>query len=440
MKVLMFGWEFPPFASGGLGTACYGLTKGLKNNNIDVIFVMPRLPENISSEHVELISAHNTTDNIYSDINLNENVSEVIKINSILRPYMTANEYEEKFSKTIKDVSINKNNQLNQKNNKIIKNETNSVYGQNLFEEVWRYRQTGIDLAKKKQFDIIHCHDWMTYGAGIEAKKATGKPLVLHIHATEFDRTGDNPNQYVYELEKEGFMNADKILAVSNFTKNKVIKHYNISPDKIEVVHNAVEWSKEDLLEEPSQIPLNKKIILFLGRITIQKGPDWFLYTAKKVAEYDKDAMFIVAGSGDMEHFMIKKAAELGLSNKILFAGFLKGKDIDKAYRMAKLYVMPSISEPFGITPLESMRNGTPVLISKQSGVSEVVRHCLKADFWDINDMSNKIISTLKYTPLHQQLKDEGLKEVRKFSWNKPAKICKDIYHNILNNGGKIKW
>jgi glycogen synthase len=428
-----------------LGTACYGLTKGLKNNGVDVTFVMPKSFDEHSHEHVELVSANQAAAEILNDLELKEEyLNEIIKVNSPLTPYMT----QEQYSYALSKLSKNKNIREILSNKLSSVNQDNSVYGQNLFQEVWRYRQSGSIIAKKKQFDVIHCHDWMTYGAGIEAKRVSGKPLILHIHATEFDRTGGHPNQYVYDLEKEGFMNADKILAVSNFTKNKVIEHYGISSDKVEVVHNAVEWENEDKFETDSKIPKDKKVVLFLGRITIQKGPDWFLSAAKKVADYDPNVMFVVAGSGDMEHFMINKAAELGLGDKMLFAGFLKGKDIDKAYKMADLYVMPSISEPFGITPLESMRNGTPVLISKQSGVSEVIRHCLKTDFWDVNDMANKMISALQYSQLHEQLRDEGLKEVRNFSWNIPAKKCVDAYNKVLNSsfsnlltqGGIIRW
>lgn len=430
MKVLMFGWEFPPLSSGGLGTACMGLTKGLKNHNVDVIFVMPKVPSNIGSGHVDLVSA---ADVMIRDEHghMKDIIEDIIEIDSPLTPYMTNEEYKEKL-KSMPDVNVPRSSIVFSKST-----EMNSIYGQGLFNEVWRYRMKSRLVAMGKEFDVIHCHDWMTYGAGIEAKKVSGKPLVMHIHATEFDRTGNNPNPYVYNLEKEGFENADKILAVSNFTRNTVIDHYGIDPGKIDVVHNAVEFTNYN--EKSLKIASDDKVVLFLGRITIQKGPDWFLYTARKVLDYYPNAKFVIAGSGDMHPFIIHKAAELGMADKVLFAGFLKGTDIDRAYKMADLYVMPSISEPFGITPLESMRNGTPVLISKQSGVSEVISHCLKADFWDIDDMANKIIGVLEHSSLHKELQTNGKREVLKFNWNDPAKKCLNAYNSVIDEYNRKK-
>jgi glycogen synthase len=412
MKVLMLGWEFPPFNSGGLGTACKGLTKGLSNENVDVTFVLPKAKGVAKSDHVNLIVANN----VYLD-SKNDKIS-FLEVNSLLVPYITTDEYLERY---------------NEVNSTEIKhgtmNSEDDIYGKNLYEEVHRYSQKMELISKLEDFDLIHAHDWMTYPAGIVAKKATGKPLVCHIHATEFDRTGGNVNQYVYNIEREGFHNADKIIAVSNLTKNKVVEHYGVNPDKIEVVHNAVEFNE---YEPESCIKKDDKVVLFLGRITIQKGPEYFLYAAKRVLDMDPNVKFVVAGSGDMEGFMINEAARLGIGNKMLFTGFLRGKDIDRAYKMADLYVMPSVSEPFGITPLESMRNGTPVLISKNSGVSEVLNHCLKVDFWDIDQMSNKILATLKYGALHKELKDNGYKEVHTFNWNSPAKKCVNVYNSVL--------
>jgi glycosyltransferase involved in cell wall biosynthesis len=272
----------------------------------------------------------------------------------------------------------------------------------------------------------------MTYKAGIEAKKASGKPLVIHVHATEFDRTGGNGvNQHVYNIEKHGMERADRIITVSQFTKDKVMHHYGIDPNKIDVVHNAVEFTDYDFSNEEFKIKEQDKVVLFLGRITLQKGPDYFVYAAKKCLEVDPNIKFIVAGSGDMERFMIEKAAELGIGDKMLFMGFLRGRDIDRAYRMADVYVMPSVSEPFGITPLEAMRNQTPVIISKQSGVSEVINHCLKVDFWDIDKMANQILGLLHYKECHEELRYHGSREVRKFDWNIPAQKCIDIYNKV---------
>jgi len=411
VKVLMFGWEFPPFNKGGLGVACYGLTKGLSNKGVSTIFVIPKAPKSAKGEHVKLIVASNI-----------KNVT-IREVGSPMVAYMAPDEYNER----VRNLLLYGKSKGD-----------SDIYGSDLFQEVERYALRARKIALNEDFDVIHAHDWMTYKAGIEAKKATGKPLVVHIHATEFDRTGGNGvNQYVYDIEKEGFEAADVICAVSNFTKNKLVEHYGINPGKIHVVHNAVEFTNFD--EHVPKIADNEKVVLFLGRITLQKGPDYFVEAAKKVLEKDPNVKFIVAGSGDMLPKMIEMVAERGLSRKMLFAGFLRGKDIDRAYKMADLYVMPSVSEPFGITPLEAMRNGTPVLISKQSGVSEVIQNCLKVDFWDIDEMANKILAVLKYAPLHTCLKEEGCREVLKFNWDEPAQKCIDAYNKAIqtNNGGR---
>ena len=393
MKVLMFGWEFPPYSSGGLGTACYGLTKSLSKQNVDITFVLPYTPNASEHDFINIISTH----------------IKIKPIKSILSPYLTSQSYHK-----VKDNKYQAR-----------------IYGDNLFEEVYRYSEEAKRIALEEDFGIIHCHDWMTFKAGINAKRIKNKPLIVHVHSTEFDRTGGNSiNQYVYDAEKEGMKYADAVIAVSNFTKNKITQHYGINPNKINVVYNAVE-PKGDNAGEIFEIKRYNKIVLFLGRITLQKGPDYLLYAAKKVLDYDNNVIFIIAGSGDMEEFLIEKAAELGISKNVLFTGFLQGDDVDKSYKMADLYVMPSVSEPFGITALEAMRNGTPVLISKQSGVSEVIQHCLTADFWDVDDIANKILAALCYKTLHESLKEHGSMEVKKFNWDLPARKCIDIYNKL---------
>ena len=369
MKVLMFGWEFPPYSSGGLGTACHGLTKGLSNKNIQVTFVMPKAEGEIGKTHVKLkIAGVDKTDKAEkTGVNNIINSLNIKTVPSLLVPYADSGSYSQRYQKYWQ-YHRNKN--------------SSSIYSQNIYEEVKRYAQIGAEIAKTEPHDIIHCHDWMTYPAGIAAKNVSGKPFVIHVHATEFDRTGDNPNPYIYEIEKKGMEEADRIIAVSQFTKNKIVEHYSINPDKITVVHNAVEFNDNRFDKAAEKICKDDKIVLFLGRITIQKGPDWFLKAAKRVLEFRPNVKFLVAGSGDMEGYMIEEAAKLGIADKVLFTGFLKGKDVDKIYSMADLYVMPSISEPFGITPLEAMRNNTPVLISKQSGVSEVINNALKVDYF----------------------------------------------------------
>ena len=303
-------------------------------------------------------------------------------------------------------------------------------YSSSLIEEVKRYAENAYEIAEGEDFEVIHAHDWLTYEAGIIAKEVSKKPLVVHVHATEWDRTGGNGvNSVVYEIEKRGMEKADLIIAVSNFTKEKIVKYYGINSNKIVVVHNAVEKFADRSYDFP--IKENKKIVLFLGRITIQKGPDYFIYMSKIVSEHIKDVKFVVVGDGDMKRFMIDKAGEMGILDKYLFTGFLRGEDIQKAYQIADVYVMPSVSEPFGITPLESIANGTPSLISKQSGVSEVVGHALKTDFWDVEEMANKIICLLKYKELLSCLRENGLREVKKFNWDNVADKCIELYKQV---------
>jgi len=332
------------------------------------------------------------------------------RVRSILQPYMNSQDYKKSMSKS----------------------PTLGIYGSTLFDEVYRYTLAAEKVAQEEDFDVVHCHDWMTFGAGIRAKSKKNKPLVLHVHSTELDRTGGHqPNQHVYDLERNGMHKADKIIAVSKFTKNKITSHYGVPPEKIKVVHNGVGPSSH-AHDENFEIKKNDKIVLFLGRLTLQKGPDYFVYAVKKILEYEKNVKFVIAGSGDMEPFIIEKAAELGIADKVLFAGFLNQNDVERAYKMADVYVMPSVSEPFGITALEAMKNKTPALVSNQSGVAEVIRHCLKIDFWDINEMSSKIISLLRYKPLHETLKENAYFEVKKFDWDVPAEKCIEVYNEVI--------
>ncbi len=405
MNVLMFGWEFPPMSSGGLGTACYGLTRGLSNQGVKVSFVLPYVAENAEAEYVKLIPTNGL-----------QRVK-MIGINSSLHAYITSSQYQISMLKFKSDSKQRK------------------LYGADLYQEVYRFSLKAAMIAEFEDFDIIHCHDWMTYFAGIKARDVSGKPLVIHVHATEFDRTGGNVNQVVYDIEKEGMHAADMIMAVSNFTKEKIITHYDIDPDKVVVVHNAVDLKYTNYGED-FKVGGKDKIVLFLGRLTLQKGPDYFIQAAKKCLELDPNIKFIIAGTGDMEGYIVEKAAELGIADRVLFAGFVSDEDLDKMYQMADVYVMPSVSEPFGITPLEAMKNGTPVIISKQSGVSEVIDHCLKVDFWDIDQLVDRIMAVLSYEELNKELKYHGSTEIKKFNWNEPAKKCIDVYNHVL--GGLI--
>jgi glycosyltransferase involved in cell wall biosynthesis len=403
IKVLMFGWEFPPYYSGGLGTACYGLTKGLSNNNIDVTFVMPQGPEDIHSNHVKLIVASN----------LKKYTIKVRKFKTLLRPYLSEESYSQEYQRYIESR----------------KGVTKPLYGKDIYEEVYRLALSARAIALSEDYDIIHCHDWMTFPAGMEAKKVTGKPLIVHIHATEFDRTGGNGvNQYVYDMERQGMEAADRIITVSEFVKLNVIKNYGIPESKVVIIHNGIDY----YVPQKFDIRKNEKVVLFLGRLTLQKGPDYFIEAAKKVLDYDYDVKFIIFGTGDMEPRLIQRVAELGIGNNVLFGGFVTGSEVDKAFQLADLYVMPSVSEPFGLTPLEALRNNVPVIISKQSGVSEVLRNALKVDFWDVDELANKIISVINYRALHHELQHHGALEVQTFNWNIPAQKCINVYNQLM--------
>ena len=402
LKVLMFGWEFPPYNSGGLGTACAGLTQALSLEDAQIIFVLPKKMD-VKSNGVKFLFAQ------WPD-------SKLIQFDSLLTPYSTPKKY-------LKDKS------------KIKK----AGYGMGIFEEVLRYAEYAREIAKELDFDVIHAHDWLAFKAGIEAKKISGKPLVVHIHSTEFDRTGgSNINGDIYSIEKEGMEMADKVIVVSQFTKSMVIKNYGISQDKIHVIHNGINID-DYTLKNFELGPLGKlkevgyKIVLFVGRLTIQKGPDYFIKAAKKVLDFNKKVFFLVVGSGDLERQVIQQSAELGISDRVLFAGFLRGDELLRVYKMADCFVLSSVSEPFGITALESIINGTPVILSKQSGVSEVLSHALKVDFWDTDEMAAKILSVLNYDALHLSLRKNALEEIKKSSWQEAAKQCLSVYREVLD-------
>jgi glycosyltransferase involved in cell wall biosynthesis len=408
----MFGWEFPPHNSGGLGVACFGLSRALSRQNADIIFVLPqKIPA--AADFMRVVFPENYLSR--KNIRKSRLASDLL-----LHAYVTSQEYKEQLEK----VSLLKGVM---------------TYAQDLYSEVRRYGLMARTIAKKESFDVIHAHDWLSFPAGIEAKKVSGKPLIVHVHATEFDRCGGpDINRRVFEIEKEGLEKADGIIAISEFVKNNIIQNYGADPKKIRVIHNGVD--EEDYAADPGMHEgleafkkAGQKIVLFLGRITIQKGPDYFIEAASIVLRYNPKVIFLVAGSGDMERQMIRKAAELGIADKVIFTGFLRGKEWLQVFRAADLFVMPSVSEPFGLVALESMVNGTPVLISKQSGVSEVARNVLKTDFWDTEEMANKILAVLGSEGLPAVLKKEGYFEARTISWSEAAKKCLEFYNQLAH-------
>lgn len=396
----MFGWEFPPHNSGGLGVACQGLAFGLAHNGVEIEFVLPRALE-LDQSTIKFSFAN------IKNIKLKG-------VNTLLYPYITSGIYSDVLARV-----------------------QSKLYGSTLLEEVLRYAQEGGRIASSSHADINHAHDWLSFGAGIEAAKANGKPLVVHVHATEFDRTGGNSvDQRVYDIEREGMEKANRVIAVSGYTKNILMKHYGIPKDKISVVHNGIDPTQYNLsaLQNGGLYEMKKlgyKIVLFVGRITLQKGVDYLLGAAQRVLKYNPKVIFVIAGSGDMQHQIIEQTASLGLSGNVLFAGFLRGDALSEVYKTADLFVMPSVSEPFGLTALEAALHGTPVLVSKQSGVSEVLTHTLQCDFWDREEMANKILGVVTHGALHSTLSQNGKKQAFDNSWDKAAQKVTQIYQEI---------
>jgi glycosyltransferase involved in cell wall biosynthesis len=428
MKVFMLGWEFPPFISGGLGTACYGLTKALDQMGVQITFVLPTAVQSQYATHVRLISP-TMQQPISTSVKVHQLKNVTFRtISSPLQPYSTADSYQKKIEESISKMQASQG--------RAGKFAGTLDYSGDMYAEVQRYAELAVRLAANEEFDVIHAHDWMTYPAGAAVARATGKPLVVHVHSTEFDRSGEHVNQMIYDIERMGMYAADRVIAVSYLTRSIVISRYGISGDKVEVVYNGVERNGNSLHVGDTTIKKDEKIVLFLGRITMQKGPDYFLRAAKKVLEKYENVRFVMAGSGDLMHRAVEMAAELGIGSRVLFTGFLRGEDVNKIFKMADLYVMPSVSEPFGIAPLEALDNDVPIIISKQSGVSEVITHALKVDFWDVDEIANKIVAVLKYPPLGVTLRSHGNYEVRKLRWKDSAARCAKIYEDALVEAG----
>ena len=422
----MFGWEFPPHITGGLGTACFGMTKGLAKNGVEVLFVVPKAFGDEDETSVRILNASDVTVDIDHETERSYwDRVQYMEIGSNIIPYVGPEHYEEMVEE--------RRHATRGFHSSVFapRYEFSGKYGANLMEEVARYALIGSSLATRYDFDVIHAHDWLTYSAGIAAKETTGKPLVVHMHATEFDRSGENINTDVYAIERRGMEAADKVITVSDWTRNIVIEKYGINPDKVVTVHNAVEPSDKSL-DEYERSGLQNKVVTFLGRITYQKGPEYFVEAAYKILQVDSSIHFVMAGTGDLMQKMIKRVAQLKIGANFHFTGFLKGNDVDQMFAMTDVFVMPSISEPFGIVPLEAMRLNVPVVISKQSGVSEVVEHALKVDFWDINGLADAIYGLCKYKAVSDVFRKEGKEEVDNLKWEHAAKKIKNVYEMAI--------
>ena len=419
MKALMFGWEFPPHILGGLGTASYGLTKGMwENGDMDITFVIPKPWGDEDRQFAHIIGA-NSTPVVWRDVNWDYVQN---RIGNVMDPQM----YYDLRDHIYADFNYMRTNDLG-----CI--EFSGRYPDNLLEEINNYSIVAGVIARTVPCDVIHSHDWLTYPAGIHAKQVTGKPLVIHVHATDFDRSRGNVNPTVYGIERDGMNNADHIITVSELTRRTVIEKYGQDPAKVTTVHNAVEPLSEEIRNIKMQHGKDK-VITFLGRITMQKGPEYFVEAASMVLHKTHNVRFVMAGSGDMMEKMIRLAADRDIADRFHFTGFLRGRQVYEMLAASDVYVMPSVSEPFGISPLEAMQMGCPSIISKQSGCAEILENVIKVDYWDIHAMADAMFALVNYPALHNHLRDKGLAEIDTIEWKKAGAKVINIYNQVINS------
>ena len=470
MRILMLGWEFPPFIAGGLGVACYGLTKALDAQGHKVTFILPKPVDAASGAHVKLLGtdspieststspssvaakstipvsgpgepatvpAHERADAGARGLFGFQNTRFIGVAATFSSPYPA---FDQPAFLPLADVPTGMTEELPKalSAQAVARDATEAPkppasgapgagFGLDLVGDAERYARLVVALAASEQFDVIHAHDWLTYPAGIAVARVSGKPLIVHVHSTEFDRAGNNINQRTFDIEKAGMQAATRVIAVSQFTKSLCVRRYAVPANRIDVVYNGIEHEGVQP-KAHATIERADKIVLFLGRITMQKGPEYFIAAAKRVLEKIDNVKFVLAGSGDMAVRMIELAASMGIGDKVLFTGFLRGGDVDKVYQMADCYVMPSVSEPFGLAALEAIKHDVPVIISKTSGASEVLRHVLKVDFWDIDEMANKILAVLRHPALGESLRAGGALELHRLTWSGAAEACVESY------------
>ena len=416
MRILMFGWEFPPRMSGGLGTACFGMTKALAGLGHQITFILPQAEETYAP-FLDLVPAFGIP---FSGDDPQDGEPEILHrltvrpIPALLTPYLDTGRY--------RDLYLSE---------RVRFPDSAPVYGLNLIDEVTRYGRAAGAVARRFSFDVIHAHDWMTVPAALRARRISGKPLVLHVHSLEYDRSGENVNAEILEIEKEGLQQADRLIAVSHRTEKLIVERYGISPEKISVVYNAVSRSEAERIYHTERTG-KQKMVLFLGRITFQKGPDYFVEAAARVLKVLPDVTFVMAGAGNMMEQMIERVGELGIGEHFHFTGFLQGEEIERIFSLSDLYVMPSVSEPFGISPLEAMLYDVPVIISRQSGVAEILKHALKVDFWDVQEIAAKIIAVLKYPTLAGVMAEKAREELREIRWETAAERIVEIYRDAV--------
>ena len=402
----MLGWEFPPFFAGGVGVVCEALTRALAKRGTEVTYLMPRAPGRSGEPGLRVVAPGGPVPGV-----------ELVALPSVLTSYAT--------HPAARIVPIPGEPRAADAS-------SGPLYGPNLLEEVERFAESAASFVRERRpdFDLIHAHDWTTFRAGIALKALSGRPLAVHVHITEFDKSGgQHADSRVWALEREGMAGADRVFAVSRRVAERCIASYGVDPARLRVVYNAIEPDRRDV----AKIPVSDRIVLFLGRVTLQKGPDYFVEAARRVLEKEPDVTFVMAGQGDMLPRMIERAAELGLGRRMLFPGFVDRERAAALYESADVFVMPSVSEPFGIVPLEAMDRGVPVIVSRQSGVGELLSHVLKVDFWDVDDLAAKIVYALRYPCLARELRERGRQEAGRLSWDAVAERLEHLYQEMIH-------
>lgn len=423
MKVLMLGWEFPPVFSGGLGVVCKNLSVALAQRGVEIHFALPyyirkSIPESDIPDSFSLLEFHDIAEKILKNISL-------LQIPTLLfSPYLSQELYRSEKLEDWEDQLIHSFGDA----------AAEPVYGKNLFAEIERFAMQMEIFVRGRKFDIVHAHDWITFQAALRLKHTLQVPLLLHVHATEVDRTGNNPNPEIYNRERHAFAEAHKIVTVSDYTKETLVKHYDADPKKIVTVHNAHRLRPHphhDLPDELLHKKKDEKIVLFIGRVTLQKGPDYFYEVAKKVVAADPSIKFVFVGEGDMLPHILHRTSADRLQNNIFFLGFLDGEAKRQVYQNADLCVIPSVSEPFGLIALEAVEYGVPVIVSAQSGVKEVLYHSLKADFWDVERMADYVMAVLRYPVLQKMMAQMAHRETKNLCWEEQARKIEDVYSQL---------
>jgi glycogen(starch) synthase len=445
MQILMLGWEYPPHISGGLGTACEGLTSALAPLDVEIRFVVPHLYGVERAPHMMLISPELRAAQASADEPLLEPGYEVgrdapsgtrteltqsagmfvqtERIPALLTPYLTPNDYQ-LLARAFGVGGLSEELSASEQEQD----------GRNLFGEVLRYADRVAAWARTQSPDVVHAHDWMTFPAATRVARMHGVPLVVHVHSLEQDRSGNGVNPTIVAIESAGVRAASRVIAVSHYTARMIHDLHGVSHDRISVVHNGV-YARPTVSAYREEHPQTGPLVLFLGRITYQKGPDYFVEAAAKVLQKVPDARFVMAGNGDMLPQVKSRVQELGIEASFDFPGFVRGADVEHLFSMADAYVMPSVSEPFGIAALEAMSYETPVILSRQSGASEVLRHALKVDFWDVSRLAGQIVAILKYPELRSSIVEMAREEVRRVHWEAAATKVRQVYERALGEG-----